>query len=269
MSAFTLEQLLRLKQFENVFKTALAEGSGRVELATELHKYRRKYKGTQVDEGTFENEKKGLEELATLGQDEVSKEFPYLHSLLIVRVCSILEAAVDDCTTAALSIPAIWEQPEIIGRISIPLIDYTNLSEHDRAEYLLDELTKRTRATHQVGPGRFEALLAPVGLGGSIPDAVRRVFVELIESRNVIVHRYGKVDRQFKDRVPWSAEKVGDHLEIENARYNKFIAGALWYGAELMVRMAQKNLVADISVDEIAGFRQFRDKQEQLLSNMT
>ena len=267
MSTFALKELLRLKQFENVFKTALAEGSGRVELATELHRYRRKHKGSQ-DEGTFEDQKKALEELATLGQDEVSREFPYLHSLLVVRVCSILEAAVDECTTAALSISAIWEQPEIIRTIPIPLIDYTNLSEHDRVEYLLDELTKRTKATHQVGPGRFEALLTPVGLGGAVPDVVRRVFVELIECRNVIVHRYGKVDRQFKDRVSWSAEKVGDHLEIGNTRYNKFIAGALWYGGELMVRMSKKNLIVDISVDEIAGFLKFKDKQEQLLINM-
>jgi hypothetical protein len=268
MSAFTLKELLRLKQFEEVFKTALAEGSGRVELAKELHSYHRDHKGSKVDEVEFENQKKRLEELAALGQDEVSREFPYLHSLLVVRVCSILEAAVDECTTAALSIPAMWEQPETIRTIPIPLIEYTNLSEQHRAEYLLDELTKRTKATHQIGSGRFEALLTPVGLGGAIPTVVRRVFVELIECRNVIVHRDGKVDKQFKDRVPWSIENVGDHLEITNIRYNKFIAGALWYGGELMVRMARKNLMADLSVDDLPEVCRFRDTQEQLLIKM-
>jgi uncharacterized protein YutE (UPF0331/DUF86 family) len=48
-----------------------------------------------------------------------------------------------------------------------------------------------------LGCGRFESLLDTIGLGGSVEETVKRLFLELSQVRNIVVHKAGKADKRI------------------------------------------------------------------------
>jgi hypothetical protein len=261
MSRFALDEFVVLKRFEDVFKTGVENAQQRHATFEKLDSMKSALiavKGVTSEEG-FRAAKKRAQELGELGKRELETEFPYLHSLLLVRMCSILEAAVDQAVVAALGMPSIWSDVEMMGQIKIPLAVYGGWNERERCEHLMEELAVRSKASYQIGVGRFETLLGPVGLGGGVSDSVRRVFVEMMEARNVIVHRHGKVDKQFKERVAWAKEKVGDDLIVNNKRFKQYRTAGWWYAVEVLDRMILRGLEpADDAVKP--GLAKFRDE---------
>ena len=75
------------------------------------------------------------------------------------------------------------------------------------------------------GVERFEVMLKPFGLDGSVPEKLRRDMFEFGQIRNAIVHRGGHVDRQLSNACPWLGFAVGEELPI--GRINSTDTGKL------------------------------------------
>ena len=176
---------------------------------------------------------KPLEEFA-LAQKE--RGYSYLHGLACVRLMTILETAVEEVVVSAfLKLPVPWSQPPL-SRLQGPLLPFMRLSEEDRAAQLLELLSREINAPFQPGCAKFECLLEAVGLSGRVLPSVRRLILELSESRNVVVHKGGRVDSRFLQRCPWSTLKPGDDLAIDNRTYQRFSEASRWYLFEVYRR---------------------------------
>lgn len=154
---------------------------------------------------------------AALAERELATDFPLVHAQAVVTVWSYLEAL-------SRSFVSEWikNQPSAlsvteVARIKIRLAEYQLLSSDERYLYLFDQLEQELATNLRVGVTRFEALLAPFGLSGPVPEHLSRSIFELGQVRNAIVHRGGSVDRRLATACPWLNFQPGDQMQISSA----------------------------------------------------
>jgi hypothetical protein len=150
----------------------------------------------------YQQARKGAEKEEAFGKQQESKGFAYLYALASIKLWSILEAMIDDAALECIQSPDRCTEPKLLAGLKGPLFEFLQSSNDERSEFLVGQLKQEVRASMQKGIGRFEAILAPLGLGGAVPDAVRRTIFELSEVRNVIVHRRGFADKRFVSGCP-------------------------------------------------------------------
>ena len=69
-------------------------------------------------------------------------------------------------------------------------------------------------------------MLAAFGLRVTLDGNNQQLLSELAELRNVIMHRAGFVDQQFKNKCPWRQEKEGDLVHIDRPALGKYFDAA-------------------------------------------
>lgn len=175
-------------------------------------------------------------ELESFAKEQAAAKFSYVHELGIVKLWSILENAIDEITVERLRDPQ-GRGYEALNSLEGPLLPFFNASPDEQSEFLLGKLKSSVKAPLQRGVGRFEALLDPIGLGGSVDPLVARVFIDLSETRNVIVHRGGVADKQFLSRCPWNHTPTGDKLQVRKRQFDWHACAADWYVVEVDARL--------------------------------
>lgn len=175
-------------------------------------------------------------ELQRFANEQHAAKFSYLHELAIVKLWSVLENAVDDLALERLREPDIRETTVLQG-LEGPLLPFASATRDEQAEFLLAKLKVTAKASLQRGVGRFEALLNPLGIGGGVDPLVAKAFVDLSETRHVIVHRGGIADKQLLSRCPWAKTPLGQKLEVTKRQFAWHACAADWYVVELDARI--------------------------------
>jgi hypothetical protein len=88
----------------------------------------------------------------------------------------------------------------------------------------------------KVGVGAYESLLEPIGLGGHVPDRVRRTLLECQQVRNVIVHRNGVCDTRLVQACPWLGLKIGETISVHKRAFERYSTAVRWYILEMSAR---------------------------------
>lgn len=185
----------------------------------------------------FERAKAHASKLATFADTENASGQPYLFGTCTVRLCALLEALVDDLVANTLREPGRCKDQQLLGRLKGPLIEFSRATSDEQAELLMETLKQAVSANPKDGSGRFEVLLDPIGLGGSVSDDVNRAFHEMIQVRNVLMHRCAKADRRLVDGCPWLGLKRGDAVLVTGQRFHGYRLAAYWYLIELRCRV--------------------------------
>lgn len=182
---------------------------------------------------------KAAKKEADLARSEIDGGFPVLHGFAVVALWSWLEHHVKGFVAlwilnrkSALAAPPIQ-------KIRIRLGEYMQLHKREQAEYLVDILEKELSSGLKSGVNRFESLLSPFELGGSVPEDCARNIFELQQVRNVIAHRNGRADRRFKTACPWVKCKVGAQLTVDIEMINRYASACTEYWIEMLFRLGE------------------------------
>lgn len=202
--------------------------------------------------------------LEQFAKDQADRDFPYLYGLLSIRVWTILEDVVNNIVLERVSDKAKLVDLPAFESLSVPLVPFLNADEHSRDELVLAALQQATKSRLKSGIGRFDCLLDAVGLGGGVPDSMRRAVLELSELRNVLTHRDGVCDKRVSQRCPWLRLRVGDRVSISRNRFSAYSLLPQWLFLELRRR---GDHIAPDAVD-IANvtLQEFEERIEELLS---
>lgn len=207
----------------------------------ELEQSRKSSSHPYLVDDFYKNRKDHYERLKNFATREIEKGHPYLFSLVCVKSCSILEAAVDSIVVDLFKSFKHEEQSQKLLEMKGPLLPFLNASDDERAAFLRETLMRNIGADLKVGIGRFEAPLSELGLGGFVTSNVRRTLLELTEMRNAIVHRSGKVDNRLLKRCAWLSIKVDDSIFLGLVDYYRYTLAAQWYLIELDQRWREKS----------------------------
>lgn len=123
MSRYALEELMLLRQFEELLKDGVKEAEWTAGLFSHVEANKESTAALLkvVQQSDLDHAKEQAAMLGKVGKAELHADFPYLHSLLLVRLCSKLEAAVDEAVLLALALPSIWTDRMAIEQIKVPL----------------------------------------------------------------------------------------------------------------------------------------------------
>lgn len=193
-------------------------------------------KGTPASDEALRLFQGYADELQAFAKTESADDMAYLKSLLVVQYVTILESTVSEAIILSLeTVPAVMQR-EKLSRLKGPLVEYGLASQSERAEFLAEALKLETNASLKVGVGRFEIVLDAVGLAGNVDDEVKRTILEMLQVRNVIVHRTRRVDKRIVERCPWLKLQIGTLLRVDGDMTARYRAAVIYYVAEIMLR---------------------------------
>lgn len=188
--------------------------------------------------------KKALSEARKV--EEFSKEqsengYPYLFGIATIKLWSIIESTIDDLAVQRVMDHKSCADIDLIKNIRGPLVDFMEAGDNERAEYLASELKHAVKANLQKGIGKFESILKPLGLSGTIPSCIRKAFVEHSEVRNLIVHRNSIADKRFVQACPWISSIVGETVITSAKNYHLYRLSCLWYVIDIHIRVEKRD----------------------------
>jgi len=178
--------------------------------------------------------------LASFAELQQSNGNPYLYGLSSIRLWTLLEALIDELVVEAMKDPALCDKASL-SKLKGPLIEFKSASPDEQAEFLADTLKQAVDAPLKLGIGRFEDILDPVRLGGSVDENVKRTLFELSQVRNCVVHKSGIADRRLIDACPWLNAERGKELRVTDAMFHRYMMAVYWYLFELRGRVDERN----------------------------
>jgi hypothetical protein len=188
-----------------------------------------------------DKESEGVDEAtrqaSALAQLEVDEGFPTLHRQVALSLWSSLEWLISDLLANWLANEPNALSIENVRKVKVSIADYENFSGMDKYYYLLSEIERDTKSGLKQGVGRFESTLEVFGLGGSVPDAIKKDLFEFGQVRNVLVHRNGVADARFVNACPWLALSTGQAVIVDEARLTRYIHGVMGYVGLLCDRL--------------------------------
>lgn len=211
--------------------------------------------GEEVDEKKLEEAKSESE----FAQSEVDKGFPLLYSQGTVWMWGQLEAFMEDLVVLILEEDLALLQNDTIRKIRIPLAQYMTMDERERRYFILDTVQRDMQSKFKQGITQFESILEVIGLAGSLDEEVRRLFYELSNIRNILVHRRGVADRRVVEACPWMALSIGDHIKITRSQFTVYGSAIAYYVGVVQRRITAKYNGETASIDNyLKAFSQWK-----------
>jgi hypothetical protein len=177
------------------------------------------------------------EKEAALAQTEVESDFPVLHGLAVVALWSGLEHFIKGLLTLWLTHRKEASTAPVVQRLKVKLGDYLQLSKAEQARYLVELIEQDLASSLRRGVSRFESLLESFSLGGSLPDGCAKTLFELQQFRNLVAHRNGIADRQFRSECPWLKVKVNQPVQITREMLIHYFNAAMEYMLTVFYRI--------------------------------
>lgn len=248
----------RLMRFGRMVDLGFMLGSS---LSTILDLYEKRLSGDAVAAEAIEGLRPLAAELQPYAAVESKNRLPYLKSLTTIRLVAIMEVVVQDAVVLSLeSVSKVLDRDEV-RRIKGPVIELASASPYERAEFIANALALEMKTPMRSGVGKFEALLKPVGLDGAVDDLARTALFELLNVRNVLAHRGGRVDVRFTRNCPWLTQTVGTELRITPEMTERYKNAVVYYLIELLIRWLRR----DGNITDIASFEELRENALQKL----
>ena len=262
-----LEDIDNLRMFVHVCLTGLMNSRHAIRLVDTLKRSGRP--NPFSSEEHYHQARKQAEKEEVFGKQQELKGFTYLYALASIKLWSILEATIDDAALECIQTPDRCTDPKLLAGLKGPLLEFVQSSTEERSEFLVAQLKQEVKAAMQKGIGRFEAILAPLGLGGSVPDAVRRAIFELSEVRNVIVHRRGFADKRFVSSCPWFGVKLGDELILTKQHYDRYELAVHCHLFEIDLRFRRRDYPPDDEPEARDEVLKLRDETLKALEDLS
>jgi hypothetical protein len=176
---------------------------------------------------------------ADLAQKEVDQGFPLLRAQAAIALWAALEACVRLFVVRWLQNHKPAMEVDAIQKLRVKIGEYERLDGEDRFFYILDRLEQELSTPLRSGVIKFEAILEPFGLSGTVHQRLRRDIFELNQIRNALVHRAGIADRRLIDACPWLGLTVGDQVKIDVHTSRRYFGAVVTYATELICRVGE------------------------------
>jgi hypothetical protein len=185
------------------------------------------------DPAKFNEFRDKAQKLQTWAGSQAQPGFPYLYELLLIRLWCILENLIEQLTTARLHHISALDQHEALARLKVSILDYIALDQVEKGAYLYEELCKTIGTKERRGAGKYEAVLAAVGLSGPMVDLPSRMLLEASVVRNLVIHRGGRVDRRSEKACPWLSTTFGARIRLDPRFFYRYALAVRWYIQEI------------------------------------
>ncbi|MDQ3548290.1 MAG: hypothetical protein M3439_05650 [Chloroflexota bacterium] len=207
------------------------------DLTLALHNLQRHLVNVSPEQdAVLQKELKENEFAALIARNEAESGFSTVNAHAAVALWGAMEAWIEDVAYSAIASHMQYRLHKAFADIRISVAEYEAMDAHERAAMLAHELQRTTKSKHLPGIARFEGILAVFDLSGATPADVRRDLLELLNVRNVIVHRASVADETFVTACPWMSVVPGQRLSVSIGDVYRYRIACGRYLTEVIVR---------------------------------
>jgi len=179
---------------------------------------------------------------------EMEAGFPLLHGQATLLMWSALEGMVRDLAIDWITNERSVLKSQALRKIRGPLPEYELLDPAERISFLVREIDRQAEAPQQTGVARFERLLNPLGLAGTVDAPLRRDLQEMHHVRNALAHSSMVVDGKLASACPWLDLTIGDPLHVSPESFRVYSRASMAYLVTLINRVRVKFAMEPITV---------------------
>jgi hypothetical protein len=224
-----IKEVIYLNKFNEIAWAGIEYAQSLIDIIESVSKTK------QFDEEYKRSELNRAGQMKEYAENEVEAGFPFLYRLSVIRLWSILEAAVDDLVIDNLMKRKVtYKEPFLKLRGAI--LEFLQMTEMEQAEYILELLKNELKSNLKPGSGRFDGLLTAIDCDGPVPEVIKKNLYELSQVRNSLIHRNSKADSRLLKNCPWLNIKVGDDIILTDKDFRKYQLTCYWYLIELSTR---------------------------------
>lgn len=172
---------------------------------------------------------------AELAQREVDAGFTMLHAHSLMGLWGAMECLVEDFFIHRLVSDPTLLASESFAKVKIPAA-VVSQDPTAMAEAVLLEWARAQGSDLRGAPGRFERLLAPVGLAGLVPPQVGHALHRAHAARNVWAHKGGVADKRFVESCPEWGFRIGDRVVLTFEEFSPLMHGLHMYALVVVNR---------------------------------
>jgi hypothetical protein len=176
--------------------------------------------------------------LLKFASDQAGQDYPYLFSLVAVRLWAMVEAAAREFVVEGVRQPIPLPAPGALAKLKGPIAPFIGADSAVQSELVADALWQSVEGTF-TSVERFDAVLDRLGFSGDLHTTTREVLLELAEVRHCVVHRNGLADQRLLSACPWLRIKVGGQLPATIHRYWFYRTAAYAYFMDLLQRWSK------------------------------
>ncbi len=176
--------------------------------------------------------------LIEFANEQAEQDYPYLFSLVTVRLWAMVDAAVKEFLVEGVKQAGILPKPTVFSKLRAPLAPFIGADPNRQAELVAEALLSSVEGQF-AGVGRFEEALGRMGFPGELHSTTRDILTELAEARHCVVHRDAVVDSRLVSLCPWLGIKVGGQLPTTLERYWYYRTATYLYVLNLVLRWAR------------------------------
>lgn len=175
-----------------------------------------------------------IRKMEDLAQEQRAKGHPMLVAHSVVALWSALEATIPAfCADWIVSQPSCLSSDDL-SRVRVPASLLGATDRRAAASAVVDEISRQIDSSLKPGIGRFQGVLEKLGITFPIDDKIRGSLFELSKVRNLVVHRFGRVDLRFVGECPRFKLSVGEELRLTVNDYIEYRRVAGEYASNIL-----------------------------------
>ena len=232
-------ELFDLGKFVRTVQIGFAQTSELVSITNSMHRINKHYH-KERSSNELARDLKDAEELEEFAKRQVDLKHPYLYNLALIRTWSILETFVDEVAMSRLRGSTLDAFPQLHA-LKMSISEFINVDGAERLEIILTRFKETQASTLKKGNGRFKIVLDAVAVNGAVDEWVSKMFLEMSEIRNSLVHRGGVVDKRLLESCPWLREVRGGEVGVKEGQFNKYWYTAIWYVVKIKLALCDAN----------------------------
>lgn len=160
----------------------------------------------------------------------------------LVFMYANIEAIVSDLIRSFLPYEDI-SKIKVLDKCSVPIKEFVYRTSDEVYDLVYKEYVKSITKDTMYGYKRFEALLEPIGI--RISDLLEKndkdAILELAQIRNLILHKFGRADRQIVSRLQHKNFIIGEDLNLTEREYSLYF-GSCYRFLEAIIHAVHKKI---------------------------
>lgn len=170
---------------------------------------------------------------------EINDGYYTLKSSEIILIYSRLEAAITE-TVHLLFHDYEYKDLKEIENIKVNALNFMKLSKREQINYLSEQYIVCNTQSIKYGFNRFEAILKPLIGPSKLIKNHQDVLFKFAQVRNLLIHKNGIIDNNFKTVFKSNKYKVNSKIKIDQLMLNNFYDCTLAYSEDILDRLTIK-----------------------------
>ncbi len=185
-------------------------------------------------------------------KNEMQNGYMTLMSNQLISTYSRFESAIYDVVLSYFKNIEPGKLPEIYDKAT-DLADFLRQSEEDQIAHLSSTYIKQKKQNNEYGFHQFEAILEPLLGKSTLHKEHKENFHAFAQTRNLLLHKNGIVDLQFKQKIPYPHIKaeLGKKIKIDYTLLELYIKAMVEYSVDITVRVAKICGLSKVKISEI------------------